>query len=131
MDKIYAFIKEEKKCHKKESLDDLIQWYSEWAGFPWLTEDLPEQELRIVEAPELEMRSALEFIRPELSPSQIKFLDSWDKRFNEAVKKGIFYSLYAAASGYRFTWEDARKEASEMLGRTIPRSHWWFWPPEK
>ena len=77
------------------------------------------------------MRSALEFIRPELSPSQIKFLVLWDKRFNEAVKKGIFYSLYAAASGYRFTWEDARKEASEMLGRTIPRSHWWFWPPEK
>ena len=131
MDKIYAFIEEEKKCRQKKTLDQLIQWYSYWSGSPWIIEDLPEQELKIVEAPELEMRSALEFIRPELSQSQVELLDSWDKRFNEAVKKGTFYDLYAAASGYRFTWEDARKEASAMLGRTIPRSHWWFWPPAK
>lgn len=130
MDKIYAFVNEEKKCRKRETLDDLIQWYSDWSGFPWLIEDSPE-ELKIVEALELEMRSALEFIRPELSPSQIKMLDSWDKRFSEAVKKEAFYNLYAAASGYRFTWEGARKDASDMLGRTIPRSHWWFWPPEE
>lgn len=130
MDKVHAYIKEEIEFHStgQASLDELIERYYEMAGFTWMEE--AEEEFKDVQFPELELRSALEFICPELTDKQLAVLSKIDELYREWISQDKFYKRYRDAQGGRFTWQSEREYVSEQLGRTIPRSHWWLWPPE-
>lgn len=127
MDRVHSEIKEDMDLRNKKTFTEWLAWYAEWAGTSWGSEGLPD-ELRFVEEPDLEMRSAVEFMRPELSPEQLVLLKVWDDRYTKWRSEGTFFSNYELANGSN--WERERREAAENLGRLIPFSHWWYWPPE-
>lgn len=99
-------------------------------GFDWIREQETPWDYVDVEYPEFAVRSALEFIRPELAKPELDTLDKWDALYKQWISDGIFYERYALARGGRFTWEDERATIAEWLGRTIPFSHFWLWPSE-
>lgn len=128
MDKAHAYIKEMIDFEGYEDLDGLIQRYYEMAGFTWMVE--AEEEFKDVQFPEFELRSALEFVRPELTDKQLVILSKIDELYQEWISQDKFYKRYLDAHGDRFTWQSERDYVSEQLGRSIPKSHWWLWPPE-
>jgi hypothetical protein len=68
---------------------------------------------------------------PELSDDERAHLDGWIAKYSGWRDRGIFFSRYRDTFGARFTWKEERAAAEELLGRIIPKSHWWFWPPEE
>lgn len=133
MDKVHAYIKDEIEFHStgEASLDKLIERYREMIGFDWIYEKENPWDYRDVEFPELELRSALEFVRPELTEKQLAVLAEIDGFYQDWIRMDIFYTRYREAQGGRFTWQSERDYVSEQLGRSIPKSHWWLWPPEE
>ena len=129
MDKLHAYIKENLAFYWQPDQCSLLDRMSKHGGLFWAEEDLQPWE-RMVEWPELEMLSAFEFLRPELPPEQVKILNWWLKKYAKWRDQGVFYRWYKEAQGGNFTWEQERRDAEEELGRLIPRSHWWFWPPD-
>lgn len=130
MDKVRSYIKEYVRLYNQEDWYALLEHIATCAGLFWTEEDLQPWE-RMVEWPELELLSAFEFLRPELPPEQVKILDWWISKYAEWREQGVFYQWYKEAWGDRFSWEQERKDAEEELGRLIPKSHWWFWPPRE
>ena len=131
MDTVHNFLNQRKDSYIKDSLDGLISFVYGNIGWEWIQDTENPWDVVIVCYMELEIRSALEFIRQELTEEQRAILDEWDKTYREWIKQGIFYERYAEASGGRFRWKDTREEAKELLGRAIPPSHFWFWPPDE
>jgi hypothetical protein len=130
MDKVHAYIKENVEIYRGADQKTLLEHLASWAGSFWIDDELEPWE-RMAEDDELVLLSAFEFLRPELPPEQIKILDDWIAKYAVWREQGIFYERYREAGGYKFTWEQERKDAEEELGRLIPRSHWWFWPPQE
>ncbi|WP_352426333.1 hypothetical protein, partial [Aminomonas paucivorans] len=97
------------------------------SGMFWLEDEINSWE-RDMDFDELEIRSALEFLRPELTARQISYLEAWDAMWQEFRTRGVFHQRVQESYGGRFTWEAYRRETEEELGRPIPKSHWWFWP---
>ena len=138
MDKVRAFIEEIRDLYKCETFDDVIECSHNLVGFDWLELHTGDgvgeggsADYYDVESSEFEMRSALEFIRLELTSSQLDILGKWDAYYKEKIAEGVFYDRYKAAHGGRFTWKRARESAEKTLGKPIPKSHWWYWPPEE
>ncbi len=131
MDPAHKYLNEEMDSYGLKTVDELATLIYEGAGFDWIRDKVNDWDYLDNHYSELEVRSALEFIRPELPPSTLATLDKWDTLYKEWVAKGIFYERYAKIGGWRFSWEREREHAKEWLGRSIPKSHWWFWPPEK
>ncbi len=139
MDGVRAFIEEIRELYQCKTLDDVIECSYGLVGFDWLEPHTGDgvgeggsADYYDVESSEFEMRSALEFIRPELTHSQLVTLDEWDGYYKEKIAEGVFYERYAAASfGWNGTWESEREFAAKTLGRPIPTSHWWYWPPDE
>lgn len=129
-DKAHLYLKEIMASYRScATMDMLLEHTYDMAGFNWICHENPwEAE---IEFPELDIRSALEFIRPELTEYQLSILDKIDAQYKEWIAEGIFYDRYKGASGGRFTWQGEREDLAEELGRSIPKSHWWFWPPEE
>lgn len=132
MDRVNAYLKSlvetEPTC---TTMDGIVDRYREMAGFDWMWEKDNPWDYRSVHFPELETRSALEFIRPMLTPRQLTVLDEIDVRYQEWIEQGVFYKRYRDAWGGRFTWAGYREELQQRFGRSMPRSHWWLWPPEE
>ncbi|MDO5562796.1 MAG: hypothetical protein Q4F74_04205 [Synergistaceae bacterium] len=132
MDRVHEFLKGEIEFHNHGTLDKMLAWYAAWAGSSWIPPlNPPYDTYRDVDSSELEVRSALEFIRSELTPPQLKSLAEWDGLYCKWRDEGIFFKRYRDAQGGRFTWEDERAFGEEELGRKIPKSHWWYWPPDE
>lgn len=129
MDRIRIYLKSlaetEPTC---VTIDGVIARYSEMVGFNWINATKDDDGL--VHFPELETRSALEFIRLELTAEQVAVLDDIDTIYKRWIERGVFYKQYSNAWGGRFTWQGERDDIAEVLGRSIPKSHWWLWPPE-
>lgn len=111
------------------TMDMLLEHSYDIAGFDWISSK--ESWAVDVHFPELEVRSALEFIRAELTEYQLSILDKIDAQYKKWINERIFYDRYSGASGGSFTWQGERDEIAETLGRSIPKSHWWLWPPEE
>lgn len=132
MDKVRAFIDETIAFYNCANLDEAILESYKMTGFDWIDARENDWDWRDVESMEFETRSALEFIRPELTPSQLALLDKWDETYQEWHDEGIFFKRYAEANrGHKWSWKGEREFAAKILGRTIPKSHWWYWPPEE
>lgn len=139
MDKVHAFIEEIKELYRCKTLDEVIATSHKLVGFDWLEPHLGDSvgkggsaDYYDVESSEFEMRSALEFIRPELTPSQLAVLEKWDTYYKEKIAEGVFYSRYErAAIPSHWSWQKERESTEEDLGRKIPESHWWYWPPDE
>lgn len=131
MDKVRAFIDETADFYHCKSWDDAILESYKMTGFDWMREKEFDWDIVDVHSQELEMRSALEFLRPELNARQLEILGHWDASYREWRDQDVFFERYEAAHGARFTWERARESAEKTLGRKIPPSHWWFWPPHE
>jgi hypothetical protein len=130
MDKVRSYIRENIEFYRQPDQYSLLDRMSKHGGLFWAEDGLEPWE-RMVEWPELELLSAFEFLRPELPPEQVEILDWWIAKYAEWREQGVFYKWYQESWGDRFTWEQERLDAEEELGRLIPHSHWWFWPPEK
>lgn len=130
MDQLHVYVKENIELYKQPDRNALLAHIASCAGLFWIEDNLEPWD-REVEWPELELLSAFEFLRPALPQGQVKILDQWIARYTEWRDRGIFFQRYQEAWGSKFTWEQERKDAEEELGRLIPRSHWWFWPPQK
>jgi hypothetical protein len=129
MDKVHAYIKENIALYNQEDQYAILEHIGTSAGLFWIDDELEPWE-RDVHWPEFELLSAFEFLRPELPPEQVKILDLWLAKYAEWRGEGIFFKQYRESWGGSFTWEQERRDAEEELGRLIPRSHWWFWPPD-
>lgn len=130
MDKLHAYIKENIEFYNQPDQLAFLRRIAGWAGTFWIEDNLEPWE-RMVEDAELEVLSAFEFLRPELPEDQVEILDQWIAKYAEWRDQGIFFQRYQEAWGYNFSWAQERKDAEEELGRLIPRSHWWFWPPQE
>jgi SPP1 gp7 family putative phage head morphogenesis protein len=130
MDKLHIYIMEHIELYNQLDQCAFLQHIAGWAGTFWIENDLEPWE-RMVEDDELTLLSAFEFLSPELPPEQVKLLDGWIAKYAGWRDRGIFFERYRESWGRNFTWEQERLDAEEELGRLIPRSHWWFWPPEK
>ena len=130
MDSVHKFLSEEMDSYGLKTVDELATLIYGGAGFDWIRDKENDWDYVFVEHLELEVRSTLEFIRLELSPTALSILDKWDALYKEWLAKGIFFERYADASGGLFTWQRERERAAEWLNRSIPKSHWWYWPPE-
>jgi hypothetical protein len=130
MDKVHAYIKENIQFYRQPDQFAFLRHMASWAGSFWIDDGLEAWE-RVVEDDELALLSAFEFLRPELPPEQIERLDYWIGKYAEWRDRGIFFERYTESWGGNFSWEQERRDAEDELGRLIPRSHWWFWPPEK
>ncbi len=133
MDSIWSFIDAELDRAGVVNLDELIDHYAIFSGIDWILGKENPWDYVDVSEPEFEMRSALEFVRSDLTPHQLERLAFWDGKYRMWRDDGILYSRYkdaVAAGGNRHFWRDERAWASEWLGRSIPRDHWWFWPPD-
>jgi hypothetical protein len=87
---------------------------------------------RLAHYPELELLSAFEFLRPELSEEELQIVEDWRNLYARWRDEGIFFERYGqTASRAKYSWEAERKDAETELGRSIPRTHWWFWPPSE
>lgn len=132
MDSVHKYLSRKMNSYNGlDTIEDLAKFMYGSAGFDWINDKINDWDYFNNYYPEFEVRSALEFIRPELPSSVLAILDEWDTLYKEWIAKGIFYQRYAEVGGWRFTWENARSDATEMLGRAIPRSHFWYWPPEE
>lgn len=131
MDGVHLYLKEHIEEMKYVDLDGLIDRYREMIGFDWTIKKENPWDFRMVQFPELEVRSALEFIRPELTERQISLLNEIDRIYKGWIDEGIFYKSYQDSSGGKFSWQRGRQYTEELLGRSIPKSHWWLWPSEE
>ncbi len=129
MDKVHAYIKESVVFYKKTDQRELLKDMSLQAGLFWMNEGLEPWE-RDVHWPELELLSAFEFLRQELPADQRDLLDEWIAKYAGWREQGIFYRNYREAWGGKFTWKEERTGIENLLGRIIPRDHWWLWPDE-
>ena len=128
MDKVHAYV--DKYCkYYKMSRKELLEHTAQWAGAWWIDDDLEPWE-RMSEAPELELLSAFEFLRPELTEEERGILDGWIAEYAGWREQGIFFQRYMDTRGGYFTWKWCRERNEERFGRRIPHSHWWFWPDE-
>ena len=130
MDKVHSYIKGYIELYKQKDQYALLDYVATSSGMFWVEDELKPWE-RDVHWPELELLSAFEFLRPELPPEQVKLLDYWIAKYAGWRDDGVFFARYKEAKGGKFTWEQERLDTEEILGRLIPRTHWWFWPPEK
>lgn len=128
---VRLYIKDMMALYNCASVTDLTDAIFIGTGFDWIDGQSEPGDYIEVEFPELQIRSALEFLRPELPLTTLQILDKWDVAYKQWISEGIFFERYAKANGPYFTWEDARKDAARDLGRSIPTSHWWYWPPKK
>lgn len=128
MDRVHEYLQSEMNLHNFRTLDNMIAWYATWAGTSWIHKYDDPAVFQDVEDPELEVRSALEFIRPELTPAQLESLNVWDQKYLKWREEGVFYRRYREVSGPKFSWQDERNSGETELGRSIPKSHWWYWP---
>lgn len=99
----------------------------------WLSsEDCPDY-LRMDDGVDsLTLVSALLFNHDELPTRVRDYLDSVVEGWGKYRKRGVFFERFPAARCGNFTWPEYRAEAEQILGRAIPKSHWWFWPtPEE
>ncbi len=127
--KILRVIEEQMRCWPAvKGLDAFMKECSQ-SGIFWLTDEHPPW-MREMDFDELEIRSALEFLRPELTARQIGYLEAWTAVWQTLREDGTFHRRVKEVLGGRLSWPAYRKEVEEALGRPIPRSHWWFWPPE-
>lgn len=131
MDKLREFIRKEMDMMKATTLDELLTFYADISGFDWMTPREAPEDYRDAYYSELEMRSTFEFLRPELSEEQLSTLYRWDEKYRQWRDEGVFFHRYRDAQGGRFTWQNERAYAEDLLGRTIPKSHWWYWPPDE
>ena len=131
VDKIHAFIDDIMNLYNCKSWDETFKSCLELVGFDWMREKAFDWDIVDVHSEELEMRSALEFLRPQLNPFQLGILEEWDRRYCLWRDEGFFFKRYQAAQGGRFTWQSQRDYAEKELGRKIPTSHWWYWPPDE
>lgn len=126
--KLWAMIYDQMEVWQSvQTIDDFIEraWGETEA---WLTvETAPDETFLAFD--DFPTRSALEFLRPQLSAPQTVLLNGWTAFWQEYRDKGLFYKRVRGAFGRRFTWPSFRAEGEEELGRKIPRSHWWYWPP--
>ena len=129
MDKVNTYIKTHIDLYREKSQTTLLKYMATYSGMFWINDDLEPWE-REVHWPELELLSAFEFLRLELSLEEIKLLDYWIAKYADWRDQDIFFEGYRKSWGSKFTWEQERLDAEEELGRLIPRSHWWFWPPD-
>jgi len=130
MGKVHSYIKEQIELHRRNGQHDLLEYIATSAGMFWVEDGLEPWE-REVHWPELELLSAFQFLRPALPPEQTAILDRWIAKYAGWRDQGIFFERYREAKGGKFSWEQERLFAEEELGRLIPRSHWWFWPPQE
>lgn len=131
MGTLREFIRKEMDMMKATTLDELLAFYADVSGFDWMTPRESPDDYRDAYYSELEMRSAFEFLRPELSGPQRSDLDRWDAKYRQWRDEGVFFHRYRDAQGGRFTWKEERADAEKVLGRIIPKNHWWYWPPEE
>lgn len=130
MDTVRAFIDEVMELYSCKNWDETIATCFDLTGFDWIDPRENDWDWRDVESDEFTMRSALEFLRPELNPYQLEILGKWDDLYKEWLDEGIIYERYEAANrGPKWSWQSEREYAAKTLGRTIPKSHWWYWPP--
>ena len=130
MDKVHAYIEEEREFYRHKTRRDLLEHIATVSGTFWIEDELEPWE-RMVHWPELELLSAFEFLRPELSEEERGILDGWIEKYTGWREQGIFFQRYRETKGSRFTWKQYRERMEEEFGRLIPRSHWWFWPDDK
>ena len=130
MDKVHAYIEEEREFYRHKTRRDLLEHIATVSGTFWIEDELEPWE-RMVHWPELELLSAFEFLRPELSEEELGILDGWIAKYAGWREQGIFFQRYQETKGSRFTWKKYRERMEEEFGRLIPRSHWWFWPDDK
>ncbi|CAM1378236.1 hypothetical protein [Fretibacterium fastidiosum] len=130
MDKVHAYIDEERESYNNMSRRELLEHIAAVSGTFWI-EDGWEPWERMNDWPELELLSAFDFLRPELSEEERGILDGWIEKYAGWREQGIFFQRYRETKGSRFTWKKYRERMEEEFGRLIPRSHWWFWPDDK
>lgn len=131
MDKVHAYIEEHQRLYNNMSRRELLEHIATVSGTFWV-EDGWEPWERMNDWPELELLSAFEFLRPELTEEERGVLDGWIAKYAGWREQGLFPQRYDdTACRAIYTWKDERRYAAECLGRQIPRSHWWFWPDDK
>lgn len=131
MDKVHAYIEEEREFYRHETRRELLEHIATVSGTFWIEDELEPWE-RMVHWPELELLSAFEFLRPELTREERVILDGWIAKYAGWRERGLFPQRYDDAGNRRkYPWKDERKDAAECLGRLIPRSHWWYWTDDK
>ena len=132
MDTVRAFVNEVMELYNCKDWDEVFTACWNKVGFDWIDARENDWDWRAVESDEFEMRSALEFLRPELSPTQLAILEKWDNQYKDWRDEGILYERYQAANrSAKWSWAHQREYAGETLGLTIPKSHWWYWPPSE
>ena len=132
MDSVRAFVDGVMDLYQCKDWNSTLTQCLNLAGFDWMREKANDWDIVDVHSEELEMRSALEFLRPQLNPFQIGILEEWDRRYCLWRDEGFFFKRYEAAEfGYKSTWQDERNYAEKRLGRKIPTSHWWYWPSDE
>ena len=131
MDKVHAYIEEHQRLYGNMSRRELLEHAAGWAGSFWIDDNLESWE-RLNNSPELELLSAFEFLRPELTDEERAILDDWIAKYAGWREQGLFPQRYDdTACRATYTWKDERRYVAECLGRQIPRSHWWYWPDDK
>jgi len=132
VDKVRVFIDGVMDLYKRPNWDETLEHCLELVGFDWMREKAFENDILEVHSEEFEMRSALEFLRPELNVLQLGILEKWDALYRKWRDEGVLYTRYEAAEiGSRGMWQEERAYAEKRLGRKIPPSHWWYWPPDE
>jgi hypothetical protein len=131
MARVHAYIKESQKLYNNMTRYELLEHIATVSGTFWIEDDLEPWE-RMNDWPELELLSAFEFLRPELSGKERQILDGWIAKYTKWSEQGIFPQRYDdTVCRAKYSWEAERKDAETELGRSIPKSHWWFWPPSE
>lgn len=130
MDKVHSYINEIRKSYNNMSRRELLEHIATVSGTFWIEDELEPWE-RMNDWPELELLSAFEFLRPELTEEERAILDGWIAKYAGWREQGIFFQRYRETRGSRFTWKQYREGMEGKFGRLIPRSHWWYWPDDK
>lgn len=130
MDKVHAYIDEIRESYNNMSRRELLEHSAGWAGSFWIDDNLEPWE-RLNDSPELELLSAFDFLRPELSEEERSILDGWIAKYAGWRDQDIFFQRYQETKGSHFNWKRYREQTEKDFGRLIPRSHWWFWPDDK
>ena len=76
MDRLHLYIEESIKDYNQENRLELARHIYDGAGLEWIYDDLEPWERR-ADYPELELLSAFEFLRPELSTEELQILKDW------------------------------------------------------
>ena len=131
MDKVHSYIQEHQELYSDMTQRELLEYMAQVSGSFWV-EDVWEPWERMNDWPELELLSAFEFLRPELSEEDRAILDGWIAKYAAWREQGLFPQRYDdTACRRKYPWKDERKDAEECLGRRIPRSHWWYWTDDE